>query len=58
MWIVPHRWTQRANIRHVEYPEGNHVCNNLAYRYRALSADWLANALGAQSSSQPPFTSR
>lgn len=23
------------------YPEGNHVCNNLAYEYRSLAADWL-----------------
>lgn len=27
------------------YPEGNHVCNNFAYRYRALSVDWLADQL-------------
>jgi pimeloyl-ACP methyl ester carboxylesterase len=30
----------------VEYPDGNHVCNNLAYRYRPLIADWLAEHLG------------
>lgn len=27
------------------YPEGNHVCNNLAYLYRPLTADWIAEAL-------------
>jgi len=30
----------------VEYPEGNHVCNNIAYKYRPLMADWLAGRLG------------
>ncbi len=30
----------------VEYADGNHVCNNLAYRYRPLIADWLAERLG------------
>lgn len=32
----------------VEYPDGNHVCNNLAYRYRPLIADWLAERLGGR----------
>lgn len=27
------------------YAEGNHVCNNLAYAYRPLVADWLARHL-------------
>jgi 2,6-dihydroxypseudooxynicotine hydrolase len=31
----------------VFYDQGNHVCNNLAYRYRALMADWLAERLRA-----------
>jgi alpha-beta hydrolase superfamily lysophospholipase len=26
----------------VVFPEGNHVCNNIAYVYRPLIADWLA----------------
>ena len=29
----------------VLYEEGNHVCNNVAYRYRPLLADWLAERL-------------
>ena len=29
----------------VEYPEGNHVCNNIAYKYRPLMADWFAERL-------------
>jgi 2,6-dihydroxypseudooxynicotine hydrolase len=29
----------------VVYEEGNHVCNNVAYRYRPLLADWLAEQL-------------
>jgi hypothetical protein len=28
------------------YPDGNHVCNNIAYKYRPLMADWLAERLG------------
>jgi pimeloyl-ACP methyl ester carboxylesterase len=32
----------------VEYPEGNHVCNNIAYKYRPFMADWLAERLGGQ----------
>ena len=29
----------------VVYPEGNHVCNNIPYRYRPLAADWLVEHL-------------
>lgn len=32
----------------VEYPDGNHVCNNIAYRYRPLIADWMAEQLGGR----------
>ena len=31
----------------VEFPDGNHVCNNVAYAYRPLVADWLAERLGS-----------
>jgi dienelactone hydrolase len=31
--------------RLVVYPEGNHVCNNVPYKYRALQADWLCRHL-------------
>jgi len=29
----------------VMYPDGNHVCNNIAYKYRPLMADWLKERL-------------
>jgi 2,6-dihydroxypseudooxynicotine hydrolase len=29
------------------YPEGNHVCNNIPYKYRPAMADWMAERLGA-----------
>jgi 2,6-dihydroxypseudooxynicotine hydrolase len=28
------------------YPEGNHVCNNIPYKYRPAMADWMAEQLG------------
>ena len=27
------------------YPEGNHVCNNIPYKYRPAMADWMAEQL-------------
>src|SRR5437763_14315766 len=30
----------------VLYDEGNHVCNNIPYKYRPLAADWLKEHLG------------
>jgi pimeloyl-ACP methyl ester carboxylesterase len=30
----------------VLYEEGNHVCNNIPYKYRPLVADWLQRQLG------------
>lgn len=29
----------------VMYPEGNHVCNNIPYKYRPLVADWVRERL-------------
>lgn len=29
----------------VMYPEGNHVCNNIPYKYRPLVADWMREQL-------------
>jgi len=29
----------------VLYPEGNHVCNNIPYKYRPLVADWIGEQL-------------
>jgi pimeloyl-ACP methyl ester carboxylesterase len=37
---------QAPNGTLVVYEEGNHVCNNVAYRYRPLLADWLGEQLG------------
>jgi 2,6-dihydroxypseudooxynicotine hydrolase len=33
----------------VMYPDGNHVCNNIAYKYRPLMADWMAEQLNVRS---------
>jgi 2,6-dihydroxypseudooxynicotine hydrolase len=29
------------------FPDGNHVCNNIAYKYRPLMADWMSEQLEA-----------
>jgi len=29
----------------VLYPEGNHVCFNIPYKFRPLTADWMAQTL-------------
>jgi 2,6-dihydroxypseudooxynicotine hydrolase len=34
------------NSTWVLYEEGNHVCNNIPYKYRPLVADWLREQLG------------
>jgi pimeloyl-ACP methyl ester carboxylesterase len=49
--IIPWEQTKRIadeapNGRFVLYEEGNHVCNNIPYKYRPLVADWLAKELG------------
>jgi 2,6-dihydroxypseudooxynicotine hydrolase len=36
---------EAANATLVMYPDGNHVCNNIAYKYRPLMADWLLEQL-------------
>ena len=36
---------EAPNAELVMYPEGNHVCNNIPYKYRPLVADWLAERL-------------
>ncbi|HVR88106.1 MAG TPA: alpha/beta hydrolase [Candidatus Limnocylindria bacterium] len=33
---------EAPNATLLMYPEGNHVCNNIAYKYRPAMADWLA----------------
>ena len=36
---------EAPNARLVMYPDGNHVCNNIAYKYRPLMADWMREQL-------------
>jgi pimeloyl-ACP methyl ester carboxylesterase len=36
---------EAPNATLVIYPDGNHVCNNIAYKYRPLMADWLREQL-------------
>jgi len=36
---------EAGNATLVIYPDGNHVCNNIAYKYRPLMADWLSEQL-------------
>jgi 2,6-dihydroxypseudooxynicotine hydrolase len=49
--IIPWQQTERIareapNATFVLFDEGNHVCNNVPYRWRPLVADWLARELG------------
>ena len=37
---------EAPNATLVLYPDGNHVCNNIAFKYRPLMADWLREKLG------------
>jgi hypothetical protein len=39
--------TEAPGAQLVMYEEGNHVCNNIPYKYRPLAGDWLAERLGA-----------
>jgi 2,6-dihydroxypseudooxynicotine hydrolase len=32
----------------VQFEEGNHVCFNISYRFRPLTADWMAETLGVK----------
>jgi pimeloyl-ACP methyl ester carboxylesterase len=50
--LIPWRSSERIadeapNSTFILYEEGNHVCNNVAYRYRPLLADWFAEQLSA-----------
>jgi len=36
---------EAPNATLVIYPDGNHVCNNIPYKYRPLMADWLREKL-------------
>lgn len=36
---------EAPNATLVMYPDGNHVCNNLPFKYRPLVGDWMAEQL-------------
>ena len=36
---------ESANATLVMYEEGNHVCNNIPYKYRPLVGDWMREQL-------------
>jgi dienelactone hydrolase len=37
---------EAPNATLIMYPDGNHVCNNIAYKYRPVMADWMREQLG------------
>lgn len=48
--LIPWRQAERVAAEAprgelVLYPEGNHVCNNIPYKYRPLVADWMRERL-------------
>jgi 2,6-dihydroxypseudooxynicotine hydrolase len=48
--LIPWQQAERvaAEAPHAElvmYPDGNHVCNNIPYKYRPLVADWMQERL-------------
>ncbi len=48
--LIPYRQAEEVaqgapNAELVMFPDGNHVCNNLPYKYRPLVGDWLAEKL-------------
>ncbi len=45
--LIPYEQAERVaaeapNAELVMYPDGNHVCNNIPYKYRPLAGDWMA----------------
>ncbi len=36
---------EAPNATLLMYPDGNHVCNNIAYKYRPVMADWMSEQL-------------
>jgi 2,6-dihydroxypseudooxynicotine hydrolase len=48
--LIPWQQTKKIadvapNAEFVMFDEGNHVCNNIPYKYRPLTADWLKEQL-------------
>jgi pimeloyl-ACP methyl ester carboxylesterase len=37
---------EAPNATLLMFPDGNHVCNNIAYKYRPVMADWMSEQLG------------
>jgi 2,6-dihydroxypseudooxynicotine hydrolase len=37
---------EAPNATLLMYPDGNHVCNNISYKYRPVMADWMSDQLG------------
>lgn len=51
--LVPYQQAERVvaeapNAQLVMFEEGNHVCNNLPYRYQPLAGDWMAEQLSGK----------
>ncbi len=49
--LIPWQHAERVaseapNAQLVMFPEGNHVCNNIPYKYRPLVGDWMKERLG------------
>jgi 2,6-dihydroxypseudooxynicotine hydrolase len=49
--VIPWEQTKRVadeapEAQFVLFDDGNHVCNNIPYKYRPLVADWLGRELG------------
>jgi pimeloyl-ACP methyl ester carboxylesterase len=36
---------EAPNATLLMYPDGNHVCNNISYKYRPVMADWMSDRL-------------
>ena len=56
--LIPFEHAERVaaeapNAELVMYPEGNHVCNNIPYKYRPLAADWTAERLAEAAAAAP-----
>jgi pimeloyl-ACP methyl ester carboxylesterase len=50
--LIPWQHAERLaddapNATLVMYPDGNHVCNNIPYKYRPLVGDWMKEQLAA-----------
>lgn len=51
--LIPYQQAERLaaeapGAQLVMYEEGNHVCNNIPYKYRPLAGDWMAERLAAR----------